>query len=73
MNDNSSPDRDDVVAALRELVEAIDRRVPHVERVGEAHIAREAAALRKEAAKRIEELLTMERDLPARAPAADKK
>jgi hypothetical protein len=62
MNDNSPPDRDGVVAALRELVEAIDRRVPHVERVGEAHIAREAAALRKEAAKRIEELLTMERD-----------
>ena len=62
MNDNSPPDRDDAVAALRELVEAIDRRVPHVERVGEGRIAGEAAALRKEAAKRIAELSTMERD-----------
>ena len=41
---------------LRELVEALDRRVPHVERVGEATIAREADALRKKALKRIAEL-----------------
>ena len=53
MND---PDRDRVLTALRELVAALDRRVPHVERVGEGGIAREAAALREEAAKRIEEL-----------------
>jgi hypothetical protein len=33
------------VATLRELVEALDRRVPHVERLGEVGIAREAAAL----------------------------
>ena len=35
---------DRAVAALRELVEALDRRVPHVERLGEKRIAREAAA-----------------------------
>jgi hypothetical protein len=41
---------------LRELVAALDHRVPQVEREGEATIAREAAALRKKALKRIAEL-----------------
>jgi hypothetical protein len=49
-------ERDRVVAELTELVAALDRRVPHVERVGEARIAREAAALRAEALARIAEL-----------------
>ena len=33
-------DSDRVVAALVELIEALDRRVPHVERVDEVQIAR---------------------------------
>ena len=45
-----------LIATLRELIEALDRRVPHVERAGEAQIARDAAALREVAVKRIEEL-----------------
>ena len=45
-----------MLAALRELIEALDRRVPRVERVGEIRIAREAAALKKEAMRRIEVL-----------------
>jgi hypothetical protein len=49
-------DRDLIVDALRELVDALDRRVAHVERLGETRIAREAAALRKEAVSRIQEL-----------------
>ena len=49
-------DKDLVVGTLRELVDALDRRVAHVERLGEARIAREAAALRKEALQRIQEL-----------------
>lgn len=49
-------DTDQVVNALRELVDALDRRVAHVERLGEARIAREAAALRTKAASRIVEL-----------------
>jgi hypothetical protein len=44
------------VIALRELVDALDRRVAQVERLGEAGIAREAAALREEAVRRIREL-----------------
>jgi len=49
-------DSDLVVHALRELVDALDRRVARVERLGETHIAREAAALREEAVNRIHEL-----------------
>jgi hypothetical protein len=44
------------VRELLELIAAIDRRVPHVERAGEASIARDAAALKARALKRIEEL-----------------
>jgi hypothetical protein len=55
-----------VAIALRELIEALDRRVPHVERLGEARIAREAAALRQQAAARLDELRTSELDLQTR-------
>jgi hypothetical protein len=45
-----------VLAALDELIEALDRRLPHVERLGEVRIAGEAAALRNEAKERVDEL-----------------
>jgi len=41
---------------LRELIAALDRRVPMIERVGEEGIAREAAALKNKALKRLAEL-----------------
>jgi hypothetical protein len=41
---------------LRELIAALDRRVPQVERVGEISIARTASVLKLEALKRIEQL-----------------
>ena len=50
-----------VVRELLELIEALDRRLPQVQRVGEASIARDAAALKARALKRIEEL---ERERP---------
>jgi hypothetical protein len=50
-----------VVRELQELIAALDRRVPQVQRAGEASIAREAAALKARALKRIEEL---EREQP---------
>ena len=50
------PNRVPIVAALRELVDALDRREAHLERLGEARIAREAVALRREAMTRIQEL-----------------
>jgi hypothetical protein len=39
-------DRDDLVAALKTLIDALDRRVPQVDRVGELQILREGAALK---------------------------
>lgn len=70
MNDQNRPsDRERVVKALRELVEALDRRVPQVERLGEVGIARDAAALRQEAAKRLAELTSNHRDREAREDA----
>ena len=47
---------------LQELIAALDRRVPQVQRAGEMSIARDAAALKVRALKRIEEL---ERDAAA--------
>ena len=41
---------------LYELIEALDRRVPQVERIGEIDIAREGHALRERALQRIAEL-----------------
>jgi hypothetical protein len=41
---------------LLELIAAIDRRVPHIQRAGEASIARDAAALKARALTRLKEL-----------------
>jgi hypothetical protein len=48
--------RPQLVRELRELIVALDRRVPRVEQAGEASIATDAAALRAKAMKRLEEL-----------------
>jgi hypothetical protein len=39
----------DMLADLYELIEALDRRVPRLERIGEAQIAHDAADLRERA------------------------
>jgi hypothetical protein len=44
------------VHELQELIAALDRRVPQVQRAGETAIARDAAMLKARALKRIEEL-----------------
>ena len=44
------------VRELLELIAALDRRVPQMQRAGEASIARDAAALKARALKRIDEL-----------------
>lgn len=49
------------IRELEELIAALDRRVPHVERSGEAEIAREAASLRAKAVRRLEELSNRDR------------
>ena len=43
----------ELLEALQELVQALDRRIPHVERAGEAKIAADARRLRAEAGARI--------------------
>lgn len=45
-----------LVAALREIIDALDRRVPQIERAGEIAIARDALVLRQEAVGRLHEL-----------------
>lgn len=45
-----------LVDDLRELIVALDRRLPHLERHGESDIARDAQALMRAALKRIAEL-----------------
>ena len=56
---DKTPAREDRVRArrhLRELIAALDRRLPQVERSGELAIARDAAKLRAKALERIEQL-----------------
>jgi len=57
-----------LIGNLRELIEALDRRVPRIERAGEAAIARDAAALRTEALKRIAQLEDPDFDTESPAP-----
>ena len=45
-----------VLASLRELISALDSRVPQIERPGEVLIARDARRLRRDAVLRVEEL-----------------
>jgi hypothetical protein len=49
-------ERTGALRRLRELITALDRRVPHIERAGEIAIARDAAALKKQALARIAQL-----------------
>ena len=51
-------DRIRLIHRLEELIASLDSRVPHLEREGEIQIAREAAALRDKARRRLEQLQT---------------
>ena len=48
--------RADLVSALREVIDALDRRGPQIERAGETRIARDALLLRRQAVERLEAL-----------------
>jgi hypothetical protein len=50
------PTASNAVRELQELIAALDRRVPQVQRAGEVSIAHEAAALKARALQRLEEL-----------------
>jgi hypothetical protein len=49
-------DRPRALRHLRELIAALDRRVPHIERSGEIAIVRDVAILREQAMNRIARL-----------------
>ncbi len=55
-------DRTRTFRHLRELIAALDRRLPHIERAGEIEIASDAASLRARAVARIAELEAASRD-----------
>jgi len=56
----ASAERHRVIEDLRELVRALDRRVPRLDHTGEGLIARDAAHLRNRALERIARLETCE-------------
>lgn len=60
----------DLVRKLEELIEALDRRVPHDGRAEEASIARDAAKLRRRAVKRLEQIAGVDPSRPG-TPADD--
>jgi hypothetical protein len=47
---------DQLVRDLTDLIAALDRRVPHIDRHGEIEIAQDAAELRRKAQTRLDEL-----------------
>jgi len=47
---------DQLVRDLTDLIAALDRRVPHIDRLGEVEIAQDAAELRRKAQARLDEL-----------------
>jgi hypothetical protein len=61
---HNESDRTRTLRHLHELIAALDRRVPHVERTGESGIAREGRALRDKAMQRIAELESEPRNQP---------
>lgn len=67
------PHRTRPIRELRELIAALDRRVPHVERAGEAAIARDAAALKVKAMKRLADIEDAEASTRSSSSKSDKK
>ena len=51
-----TPTSPTVIRELLELIDALDRRVPQMQRAGEAAIARDASALKAQALQRVAEL-----------------
>jgi hypothetical protein len=66
-----SDNRRQLISRLRELIEALDARLPHLEREGEIQITTDAAALRSKAIARIARLeLGREAEPPPWVPAS---
>jgi hypothetical protein len=57
----AADDDEQLLENLRELIAALERRVPHIERVGEIDIARDAASLMEKALARVATLSRRQR------------
>ena len=53
---DAQPQRETLVRDLEDLIAALERRVPHIDRLGERAIARDADALKRKALARLEQL-----------------
>jgi hypothetical protein len=56
MRTDRDVDRERTIRHLRQLIDALHRRVPHIERAGEAKIAHDAAELMEKALQRLKAL-----------------
>ena len=56
--------RDGMIHDLRELVQAIDRRLPRLKHIDEPAIAKDAAALRDQAVRLLDRLESMDETQP---------
>jgi len=56
VTEKTNDERTQLIDRLRELIDALDARVPHLEREGEMQIAGDAAALKAKALERIARL-----------------
>ena len=56
------PEREQLLDDLRFLIEAIDRRLPHLDRLGESQIVADAAELRLRAVNLIEKMESSDSD-----------
>jgi hypothetical protein len=60
--DSLIAEREQMMSELRLLVEALDRRVPHLDRLGELQIVEDAADLRRRAVGLIAKMKGLESD-----------
>jgi hypothetical protein len=60
--------RASLIFALREIIDALDRRGPQVERAGEMRIAKDALTLRRQAVARLDELERAEKGVDDGVP-----
>jgi len=63
-------ERSAAVRELFELLDALDRLVPHLEQAGEAEIGRDAAVLKARALKHVQEIEAEHADAPQQSRAA---
>ena len=62
-----------LVRDLEDLIAALDRRLPQIDRLGERAIAEDAAALKRKAQDRLKQLATSAAQPPGRTSTSDRR